>query len=189
MSSESEGKEEKVQNDKFKWYVVHTHAGYEQRVRETLQQRAVALGFKDNIGEILVPTLNVMEVVKGKRKTSTKKFFPGYIFVQMEFTDSVYHLIRNTPKVTGFVGGNTPQPVPESEISVIHNTMSDNHSKPRPKVMFEQGDNVRVTDGPFASFTATVEEVKPDKQKLRVLVTIFGRATPVELDFTQVEKA
>ncbi len=173
----------------MKWYVVHTYSGHENRARLTLLERVKNAGLSDKFGEILIPTESVMEVVKGQRRTSTRKFYPGYMFVQMHMDDLSFHLVKNTSKITGFLGGMRPSPVPEREITGIHSAMTEGKQKPKPKVVFEQGDNVRVIDGPFSNFAATVEEVKPDKQKVKVLVSIFGRATPVELDFTQVEKA
>lgn len=178
-----------AQADKMKWYVVHTYSGHENRARMSLLERVKTATLDDYFGDVLIPTESVMEVVKGQRRTSTRKFYPGYIFVQMELNDRTFHLVKSTPKITGFLGGSKPTPVPEREITGIHSAMTEGKAKPKPKVVFEQGDNVRVIDGPFANFSATVEEVKPDKQKVRVLVSIFGRATPVELDFTQVEKA
>lgn len=174
---------------KMKWYVVHTYSGHENRARMSLLERVKNANVVDHFGEVLIPTESVMEVVKGQRRTSTRKFYPGYMFVQMYLTDRTFHLVKSTPKITGFLGGRKPTPVPEREITGIHSAMSEGKSKPKPKVVYDQGDTVRVIDGPFANFSATVEEVKPDKQKVRVLVSIFGRATPVELDFTQVEKA
>ncbi len=184
-----EGKSESPLAAKMKWYVVHTYSGYENRARMSLLERIKNAALEDYFGEVLIPTESVMEVVKGQRRTSTRKFYPGYMFVQMVLDDRAFHLVKSTPKITGFLGGRKPTPVPEREITGIHLAMSDGKGKPKPKVVFEQGDNVRVIDGPFSNFSATVEEVKPDKQKVRVLVSIFGRATPVELDFTQVEKA
>ncbi|GAB4515328.1 MAG: transcription termination/antitermination protein NusG [Haliangiales bacterium] len=175
--------------DNMKWYVVHTYSGHENRAKLGLLERVKNAGFDTLFGEVLIPTESVMEVVKGQRRTSTRKFYPGYMFVQMALDERTFHLVKSTPKITGFLGGRKPTPVPEREITGIHSAMSDGQTKPKPKVAFEQGDNVRVIEGPFANFSATVEEVKPDKQKVRVLVSIFGRATPVELDFTQVEKA
>jgi transcriptional antiterminator NusG len=175
--------------DKMKWYVVHTYSGHENRARATLLERVKNASLEDYFGDVLIPTESVMEVVKGQRRTSTRKFYPGYMFVQMVLDERTFHLVKSTPKITGFLGGKKPTPVPDREIVGIHSAMTEGKSKPKPKVVFEQGDSVRVIDGPFASFSATVEEVKPDKQKVRVLVSIFGRATPVELDFTQVEKA
>lgn len=175
--------------ERMKWYVVHTYSGHENRARMTLLERVKNASVEECFGEVLIPTESVMEVVKGQRRTSTRKFYPGYMFVQMVLDERTFHLVKNTPKITGFLGGSKPTPVPEREITGIHTAMTEGKSKPKPKVVFEQGDTVRVIDGPFSNFSATVEEVKPDKQKVRVLVSIFGRATPVELDFTQVEKA
>jgi transcription termination/antitermination protein NusG len=173
----------------LKWYVVHTYSGHENRAKQTLLDRIRTGGQEENFGEILIPTESVMEVVKGQRRTSTRKFYPGYMFVQMNLNERSFHLVKNTPKITGFLGGTSPTPVPEKDITGIHSAMSEGKAKPKPKVVFEQGDTVRVIDGPFSNFAATVEEVKPDKQKVKVLVSIFGRPTPVELDFAQVEKA
>jgi len=173
----------------LKWYVVHTYSGHENRAKLTLVERIKNAGMEADFGEILIPTESVMEVVKGQRRTSTRKFYPGYMFVQMSMNERSFHLVKSTPKITGFLGGQNPTPVPDREISGIHSAMTEGKTKPKPKVVFEQGDNVRVIEGPFANFAATVEEVKPDKQKVKVLVSIFGRATPVELDFAQVEKA
>ena len=172
-----------------KWYVVHTYSGHENRARLSLLDRIRTHGMTDDFGDILIPTESVLEVVKGQKRTSTRKFYPGYLFVQMDLSEKTFHLVKNTPKITGFLGGTNPTPVPEKDITGIHSAMSEGKAKPKPKVVFEQGDTVRVIDGPFSSFAATVEEVKPDKQKVKVLVSIFGRATPVELDFAQVEKA
>ena len=173
----------------MKWFVVHTYSGHENRARMSLLERVKNANLGDFFGDVLIPTESVMEVVKGQRRTSTRKFYPGYMFVQMVMDERTFHLVKNTPKITGFLGGSKPTPVPEREITGIHSAMTEGKAKPKPKVVFEQGDNVRVIEGPFSNFSATVEEVKPDKQKVRVLVSIFGRATPVELDFTQVEKA
>ena len=172
-----------------KWYVVHTYSGHENRAKLTLLERVKNANLVDYFGDILIPTESVMEVIKGQRRTSTKKFYPGYMFVQMVMDERTFHLVKNTPKITGFLGGSKPTAVPEREITGIHSAMTEGKQKPKPRVVFEQGDTVRVIEGPFANFSATVEEVKPDKQKVKVLVSIFGRATPVELDFTQVEKA
>jgi transcriptional antiterminator NusG len=190
LEAGSEAKEDgSSQADKMKWYVVHTYSGHENRAKLSLLERVKNANLNDFFGDVLIPTESVMEVVKGQRRTSTRKFYPGYMFVQMVMDERTFHLVKNTPKITGFLGGSKPTPVPEREITGIHSAMTEGKSKPKPKVVFEQGDSVRVIDGPFSNFSATVEEVKPDKQKVRVLVSIFGRATPVELDFTQVEKA
>jgi transcriptional antiterminator NusG len=174
---------------KLLWYVVHTYSGHENRAKLSLIDRVRNANLNDYFGDVLIPTESVMEVVKGQRRTSTRKFYPGYMFVQMALNERTFHLVKGTPKITGFLGGRHPTPVPEREITGIHSAMTEGKQKPKPKVSFEQGDSVRVIDGPFSNFSATVEEVKPDKQKVKVLVSIFGRATPVELDFTQVEKA
>jgi transcription termination/antitermination protein NusG len=171
----------------MKWYVVQVYSGFEQKVKLSLAERVKQAGLEAEFGEILIPTETVTDPTKVKR-VSSKTFYPGYIFVQMALTDHAWHVVRDTPKVTGFVGGSTPQPVPSPEIRSVVQQVEEGAAKPRPRVMFEAGDHVRVNDGAFANFTGTIEEVKPEKQKVRVLVSIFGRATPVELDFTQVEK-
>lgn len=171
----------------MKWFVVQVYSGYEQKVRLSLVERIKQANLEHEFGEILIPTETVQDPQRGKR-VSSRTFYPGYIFVQMAMNDDAWHVVRDTPKVTGFVGGRTPQPVPAPEIQSVVQQVEEGAAKPRPRVMFEQGDHVRVNDGAFANFTGTIEEVKPEKQKVRVLVSIFGRATPVELDFTQVEK-
>ena len=172
-----------------KWYVVHTYSGFENKVKKSLEERVRQEELDDSVGEILIPMEQVVEMVKGEKKTSKRKFFPGYILVQMEMNDRTWHLVKNTPKITGFVGNATKPPaVSEHEIARLTTQLSEGALKPKPKVQFDEGDQVRVIDGPFANFNGTVEEVKPDKGKVRVLVSIFGRATPVELDFMQVEK-
>jgi transcriptional antiterminator NusG len=173
-----------------KWYIVHTYSGHENKAKLTLLERVRNANLTEYFGEVLVPTESVIENVKGQRRTTTRKFFPGYMFVQMVLDDRTFHLVKNTPKITGFLGGTKPTPVPEREITGVQTNMSEG-GKPKPKarVTFESGDSVRVIEGPFASFSATVEEVKSDKQKLKVSLSMFGRATSVELDFSQVEKA
>lgn len=171
------------------WYVVHTFSGYEQKVKAALEERIRSMGKAEKFGEILVPVEKVMELVKGKKKTSSRKFFPGYILVQMELDDDTWHVVKETPKVTGFVGGTTnPAPVSEEEVRTITQQMEEGAVKPKPRVLFSVGESVKVVDGPFVDFNGIVEEVRPDKGKLRVLISIFGRATPVELDFVQVER-
>lgn len=174
-----------------KWYVVHTYSGYEQKAKAALEERVRAFGLQDKIGEILVPVERVQELGKGgQRKISSRKFFPGYIFVNMELTDETWHIVKDTPKITGFVGHSTQPPeVPESEVREITQQMEEGALRPKPKVLFEVGESVKVIDGPFQDFNGTVEEVRPEKGKVRVLISIFGRATPVELDFVQVEKS
>jgi len=172
-----------------KWYVVHTFSGYEHKVKAALEERIKALGQQDLFGDILVPVEKVVELVKGKRKTSSRKFFPGYILVQMELDEETWHIVKEIPKVTGFVGGSTnPPPVSEEEIKGITQQMEEGAVRPKPRVLFSVGESVKVIDGPFADFNGIVEEVRPDKGKLRVLISIFGRATPVELEFVQVER-
>jgi transcriptional antiterminator NusG len=176
------------------WYVVHTYSGYEQKAKAALEQRLRSPEFarlKDRVGEVLVPVESVQELGKGgQRKISSRKFFPGYIFVNMVLDEETWHFIKNTPKVTGFVGHATQPPeVPESEVREIAQQMEEGALRPKPKVLFEVGEAVKVVDGPFQDFNGTVEEVRPEKGKVRVLISIFGRATPVELDFVQVEKS
>ncbi len=171
------------------WYVVHTYTGQETKAKQNLEERIKKLGKEGLFGEILVPTENVVEVVKGKKRESKRKFFPGYILVNMELNEETWYIVKNTPKITGFVGGGTTPPaIPESEVERITQQIAEGSLKPKPKAVFSKGEGVRIIDGPFTSFNGIVEEVRPEKGKLRVSVSIFGRATPVELDFTQVEK-
>lgn len=171
------------------WYVVHTLSGYEQKAKAALEERIKTLGKQDLFGEVLVPAEKVVELIKGKKKTSSRKFFPGYLLVQMELNDETWHTVKGTPKVTGFVGGSTQPPsVSEEEVKEIAHQMEEGAVKPRPRVLFSVGESVKVVDGPFVDFNGVVEEVRPDKGKLRVLISIFGRATPVELEFVQVER-
>ena len=170
------------------WYVVHTYSGYERKVKESLENRIESEGMQERFGDVLIPSETVVEMKKGKKRTATRSFFPGYLLVQMELDDRTWHLVRHTPKVTGFVGGKSPAPIPESEVEDIKSQMAEGRIKPKPKVTFSEGENIRVTDGPFSNFNGIVDSIKPEKGKVTVLVSIFGRATPVELDFTQVEK-
>jgi transcriptional antiterminator NusG len=171
------------------WYVVHTYSGYEYKAKISLEERIKALKKEDLFGEIIVPSEKYVEVVKGEKTTSERKIFPGYILVNMELNDDAWHVVKDTPKVTGFVGGKTSPPVlSDEEVKEITNQMKEGGIKPKPKVMFEEGESIRVTDGPFTNFNGVIDEVKADKGKLRILVNIFGRATPVELEFGQVEK-
>ena len=171
-----------------RWYGVHTYSGFENKVRLSLLERIKNFKLEDSFGEVLIPSETVVELKKGEKRTSSRKFFPGYILVNMELNDETWHVVKETSKVTGFVGGNNPVPIPDEEIFKITRRIEEGAEKPRPKVLFEVGETVRVTDGPFLNFTGVVEDVKPDKGKLRVMVSIFGRATPVELEFIQVEK-
>ncbi len=180
---------DEAQDKDLKWYVVHTYSGYENRARQALAERIQTENMQPLFGEILVPTEKVVEVKKGAKRTSARKFFPGYILVKMVLNDETWHLVKGTQKITGFVGNATkPRPIPESEVLRVTQQMEEGTARPKPKQSFEQGANVRVIDGPFVNFSGVIEEVKPEKQKLRVLVSIFGRATPVELDFMQVER-
>ena len=173
----------------MKWYGVHTYSGYENKVKLNLEERIRALDAEDMFGEVLIPSETVVELKKGERKTSTRKFFPGYILVQMELNNETWHIVKDTPKVTGFVGGGTAPPeISAEEVQLITSRMEEGAERPKPKVAFEVGETVRVVDGPFLNFTGVVEDVKPDKAKLKVMVSIFGRVTPVELEFIQVEK-
>lgn len=181
--------EKKKEKRDLKWYIVHTYSGFEHRVKASLEERIKALGQEEYFGKILVPTEQVIELKKGQKKTSSRKFYPGYIMIQMELNDETWHTVRSTSKVTGFVGGGVkPSPIPDEEAERIIEQMEEGFEKPKPKYTFEEGDEVKVIDGPFTNFQGVVQEVKPDKEKLRVLITIFGRATPVELDFIQVNK-
>jgi len=172
-----------------KWYIVHTYSGFEERVKETLRQRADALGMGEAIGEVRIPTETVVEYRNGKKKEIQRKFFPGYILVEMEMSDPAWHVVKNTPKVTGFVGtGKKPTPLSQAEVDQILEQVVTAKEKPKPKYMFEKGEPVKIIDGPFNNFTGVVEEVNLDRNTLKVMVTIFGRQTPVELDFSQVEK-
>jgi transcription termination/antitermination protein NusG len=175
----------------MQWYVVHAYSGFEKSVKRALTERIERAGMSDMFGEILVPVEEVVEMKGGQKHTSERKFFPGYVLVQMEMNDASWHLVKSTPKVTGFVGGtpNKPAPISEREVQSILQQIQEGVEKPKPKITFEVGEMVRVVDGPFSDFNGSVEEVNYEKSKLRVSVTIFGRATPVELDFAQVEKA
>ena len=173
----------------LKWYVVHVYSGYEQKVKLALEDQIKNARCSGKFGEVLVPTEHVVELVNGKKKESSRKFYPGYILVNMELNDETWHIVTSTAKVTGFLGGkNRPAPISEKEAADIIQRMELGKSKPQPKYFFEIGDDIRVTDGPFINFNGTVEDVSPEKGKVKVLVSIFGRATPVELDFVQVTK-
>lgn len=172
-----------------KWYVVNVHSGMEYKAKLSLEERVRSLKKEPLISEVIVPEETVVELVKGQKKTTKRKFFPGYILVKMKLTDDSWHMIKNTPKISGFVGDKrNPVPVPESEIQRMTNRISEGASRPKSKVNFSEGEKVRVVDGPFNNFNGVIEDVNGDKGKLRVLVSIFGRSTPVELDFVQVEK-
>ena len=171
------------------WFIIHTYSGFESRVKESLRQRADAMGMGESIGDILIPTEEVVEMRDGKKVVSSKKFFPGYILVNMTMSDDAWHMVKNTPKVTGFVGtGIKPTPLSQEEVDRIINQVTTSAEKPKPKFVYKDGEQVRIVDGPFSNFTGTVEEVNHDRNTLKIMVTIFGRSTPVELDFLQVEK-
>jgi transcriptional antiterminator NusG len=174
-----------------RWYVVHTYSQFEKSVQRALQERIAREGMQDLFSQILVPVEEVVELKSGQKSISERKFFPGYVLVEMEMTDESWHLVKNTPKVTGFLGGSAmkPTPISQKEVDNIMQQMQAGVEKPRPKVLFEVGEAVRVKEGPFTDFHGMVEDVNYDKSKLRVAVTIFGRSTPVELNFGQVEKA
>ncbi len=173
----------------LKWYVVHVYSGFENKVKAALQERIAASPHPEKFGEIIVPTEEVVELVKGKRRTSSRKFYPGYILVRMELDDETWHIVNSTAKVTGFLGGRQrPAALSEAEAEQILKRMEAGKRQPQPKYSFEPGDDIRVIDGPFTNFNGTVEEVNHEKGKIKVLVSIFGRATPVELDFVQVQK-
>ena len=174
-----------------KWFAVHTYSGFENKAKKSLEEKIKMENLSDCFGQILIPTEQVVEMQNGQKKTSKRKVFPSYMFVEMEMNDRTWHLVKNTPKVTGFVGAaqnQQPPPIPAAEVAKLTAQISEGAMKTKPKVEFEEGDTVRVVDGPFANFNGSVEEVNPDKGRLKVLVSIFGRATPVELDFMQVEK-
>lgn len=171
------------------WYVVHTYSGFENKAKTALAERIKSLKVDQHFGEILVPEENVIELVKGQKKTTKRRFFPGYILVKMVLNNETWHVVKDTPKVTGFVGDKVrPQPVPEAEVQRMTSRIAEGQVKPRPRISFTEGENVRVIDGPFANFSGTIDQVNEDKAKVKVLVSIFGRSTPVELDFIQVEK-
>jgi transcriptional antiterminator NusG len=171
------------------WYIVHTYSGFENKVKESLEQRVAAYGLQSDIGEVLIPTEDIVEKRGGREVKSARRFFPGYILVEMNMTDHAWHVVKNTPKVTGFVGaGAKPTTLSKDEVEQILTQVKSAAEKPKPKYMFEKGEQVRINEGPFTSFNGVVDEVNLDKNTLKVMVTIFGRSTPVELDFLQVEK-
>ncbi len=188
---ESSPEDEAPVNPNLHWYVVHTYSGYENRAKAGLEERITQFGLEEFFGEVLIPTENVVELSKGgQKRTSKRKFFPGYMLVLMELTDESWHLVKGTTRITGFVGGTrNPPRVPPGEVARLTKQIDEGTLKPKPLVEFREGEEVRVVDGPFANFNGVVESVNPDKAKVRVMVSIFGRSTPVELEFIQVEKA
>lgn len=170
------------------WYVVHTYSGFENKVRLNIMEQFRISGIEEQLGEIVVPTEQVVEMKGGKRRTSNRKFFPGYILIEMDCDEQSWYLVKNTPKVTGFLGGISPSPLSEAEVQNVVKQMKGEAEKPAHKVEFEKGENIRVVDGPFVNFTGVIDEVHPDRGKVKVMVSIFGRTTPVELEMLQVEK-
>ncbi len=176
-------------NPNMRWYIIHTYSGFEKKVKESLESRVQAFGLQEKIGKVLIPTEPVTEIRGGKKYTVERMFYPGYVLVQMDMDDHVWHVVKSTPRVTGFVGtGQQPTPLSEDEVNQIVFRVSTGKDKPKIKVKFEKSETVRIIDGPFANFNGTVDEVNEDRETLKVMVTIFGRATPVELEFGQVEK-
>lgn len=171
------------------WYVIHTYSGYEQKVKVSLEQAFEHAGIKDKVGEIIIPTEEVVEIRQGKKKITSRKFFPGYVLIYVEMDQDIWYMIKNTPKVTGFLGGSgTPVPLSEEEVKGIMEQVKGESTRPKPKFSFEKGESIRVIEGPFINFNGVVEDVNPDKGKVKVMVSIFGRATPVELEFPQIER-
>jgi transcription termination/antitermination protein NusG len=183
------GPVEAVTNPNMKWYIIHTYSGFEKKVKESLESRIQAFGLQEKIGKVLIPTEPVTEIRSGKKYTVERMFYPGYVLVQMDMDDHVWHVVKSTPRVTGFVGtGHQPTPLSEDEVNQIVYRVDTGKREPKIKVKFEKSETVRIIDGPFANFNGTVDEVNEDRETLKVMVTIFGRATPVELEFGQVEK-
>lgn len=171
----------------FRWYVIHTYSGFENRVKLSLQEAIAAAGMEEYFDDILIPEEDIVELVKGEKKTSKRKFFPGYVLIRMELNDNTWHIVKNTPKVTGFIGSrDKPSPISDDDVHSLKTRIDEGTLKPKPKYKFEEGDHVKIIDGPFTNFDGVVDEVKPEKGKLRVIVSIFGRSTPVELDYIQV---
>lgn len=191
MMVEEERAEQQTEEEEseYKWYAIHTYSGFENKVRSSLLERMKATGHDQDLVEVLVPSEEVVELHKGKRRVTERKIFPGYILVKMRLNDETWHVVKDTPKITGFVGSQTaPSPLSDEEVREIVDQMTEDSAKPKPKVMFRHGEPVRVIDGPFTNFVGVVDEVNADRGKLKVMVSIFGRSTPVELDFLQVEK-
>ena len=192
VAAESEGTPAPVEvpvNPNMKWYIIHTYSGFERKVKESLESRVIAFGLEARIGKVLIPTEPVTEVRGGKKYTTERMFYPGYVLVEMDMDDHVWHVVKSTPRVTGFVGtGQQPTPLSPEEVNQIVFRVAEGKEKPKLKVKYEKNESVRITEGPFASFTGIVDEVNEDRETLKIMVTIFGRSTPVELGFAQVEK-
>jgi transcription termination/antitermination protein NusG len=185
----AEAAAEAPKNPNMKWYIIHSYSGFERKVKESLESRISAFGLENKIGKVLIPTETVTEVRNGKKYTSERMFYPGYVLIEMDMDDHVWHVVKSTPRVTGFVGtGQQPTPLSEDEVKQIVYRVADSKEKPKLKVKFEKNESVRISEGPFATFTGVVDEVNEDRETLKVMVTIFGRSTPVELEFGQVEK-
>src|SRR5256712_14112178 len=188
-TAESTPAAEPPRNPNMKWYIIHSYSGFERKVKESLESRVQAFGLQEKIGKVLIPTEAVTEVRGGKKYTTERMFYPGYVLVEMDMDDHVWHVVKFTPRVTGFVGtGQQPTPLSEEEVQHIVYRVGEAKDKPKLKVKFEKGETVRVTEGPFATFQGVVDDVNEDRQTVKVMVTIFGRSTPVELEFSQVEK-
>jgi len=186
---ESQPVSDQPENPRLKWYIIQAYSGYENKVKASLLDRIKRAGMEHAFGEILIPKEQVQENRGGgKKRTVQRTFYPGYIFVQMDLTDETWHLVKGTPKINGFIGGRHPSPVPKREIDIIRDQVEEGAAKPKPLVSFDPGDHVRVTDGPFANYTGTVESVNEKKQTVTVLINVFGRANPVELNFAHVDK-
>ena len=178
-----------VKNENFRWYILHAYSGFERKVRESIESRVQAFGLRERVGRVMIPTEPVTEIVNGKKRTVEKVFLPGYVLVEMELDNELWHVLKDTPKVTGFLGtGDKPVALSEEEVSSILFRSETTKDKPRMKIKFEKSEQVRITDGPFANFNGVVDEVNEDRETLKVMVTIFGRSTPVELEFGKVEK-
>jgi len=176
-------------NERFKWYILHAYSGFERKVRESIESRVAAFGLQDRVGRVMIPTEPVTEIVNGKKRTVERVFLPGYVLVEMELDNNLWHVLKDTPKVTGFLGtGDKPVALSEEEVSSILFRSETSKDKPRLKIKFEKNESVRITEGPFANFNGVVDEINEDRETLKVMVTIFGRSTPVELEFGKVEK-
>jgi transcription termination/antitermination protein NusG len=188
-TASAEAPAEQPRNPNMKWYIIHSYSGFERKVKESLESRIQAFGLQEKIGRVLIPTEAVTEVRGGKKYTVDRMFYPGYVLVEMDMDDHVWHVVKSTPRVTGFVGtGQQPTPLSEEEVQHIVYRVSEAKDKPKLKVKFEKNESVKITEGPFASFDGIVDDVNEDRQTVKVMVTIFGRSTPVELEFSQVEK-